>query len=100
MKWASTVSDYPDIQKSMSQCIIGIKEELGQPPDLMIAFVSSEFSTDYDKVLELRKEMASDGVLIGCCGNGIIGAGKEIEQRPGFALAGAILPNVFLHTFK
>ena len=100
MKWASTVSDYPDIQKSMSQCIIGIKEELRQPPDLMIAFVSSEFSTDYDKVLELRKEMASDGVLIGCCGNGIIGAGKEIEQHPGFALAGAILPNIFLHTFQ
>ncbi|GIS65593.1 MAG: hypothetical protein CM1200mP3_18410 [Chloroflexota bacterium] len=46
----------------------------------MIAFVSSEFSTDYDKVLELRKEMASDGVLIGCCGNGIIGRERKLNN--------------------
>ena len=100
MKWASAVSDNPELQTCMSECVGEIKEGLGQPPDLIIAFVSSEFSTDYNKVVEIRKEMATDGVLIGCCGNGIIGAGKEIEHRPGFALAGATLPNISLHTFQ
>ena len=99
MKWASKVSDNPELQTSIEKCRREIVEELGQPPDLLIAFVSSEFSEDYESVTQLRTELADNGVLIGCCGNGIIGAGREIEHRPGFALAAATLPNISLHPF-
>ena len=40
------------------------------------------------------------GMLLGCSGGGIIGGGKEIEQKPAFSLTAAHLPGVDLQTIQ
>ena len=36
---------------------------------------------------------------MGCSGGGVIGAGREVEHRPGFAMTAAHLPDVYLAPF-
>ena len=36
---------------------------------------------------------------MGCSGGGVIGAGREVEHRPGFAMTAAHLPDVDLTPF-
>ena len=43
----------------------------------------------------LRKEFES-AFLFGCCAGGVIGGGREIEDRAGLSLTGALLPGVKL----
>ena len=100
MKWSSAGSDNQSLGEAVRECSAGIRDELGeQAPDLVIAFVSAHHSEGYERVPELVKEQMGDCTLIGCSSGGVIGAGMEIEHRPGFAMAAAYLPDVDLAPF-
>ena len=100
MKWSSAGSDNQSLGEAVRECGEGIRDELGeQAPDLVIAFVSAHHSEGYERVPELVKEQMGDCTLIGCSSGGVIGAGMEIEHRPGFAMAAAYLPDVDLAPF-
>ncbi len=101
MKWSSAVSEKFSLAEAVEECGRQLHDGLdGMEPDLIIAFVSSHHAVEYDILPQLVRENLADSLLIGCSGGGIIGAGREVEQRPGFALTAAVLPDVQLKPFR
>ncbi len=100
MKWSSAVSDNPFLSEAARECAAALGAELGDlSPDLTVVFVSADHASEYAKVPELLREHCGDGLLVGCSSGGVIGAGREVENRPGFAIASANLPDVELVPF-
>ena len=100
MKWSSAVSEKASLEEAVLECASKIGEELGdQAPDLAAVFVSAHHASGYEDVPRLVRERVGSSTFIGCSGGGVIGAGREVEHRPGFALAAAVLPNVELAPF-
>ena len=93
MKWVSSVSEHRFLRYAVAECASEIKEALGeQTPDLIVAFVSSHHAARYRELPGLVKDIFGDCALVGCSGGGVIGAGREVENRPGFSMTAAVLP--------
>jgi small ligand-binding sensory domain FIST len=84
----------------VAECAAAIRSQLGDgAPDLALAFVSPHHSELYARVPALVREALGGGILLGCSSGGVIGGGREVEQRSGVALAAAHLPDVVLVPF-
>ena len=95
MKWVSALSEHRFLRYAAAECAGEISEALGdQRPDLVVAFVSAHHAARYDELPGLMRELFGEVFLIGCSGGGVIGAGREVEDRPGFSLTAAVLPDV------
>ena len=103
MKWASVVSDQQTLERAIEECVSSIRRDMGEIiPDLAVAFVSAHFAAQYEQVPAMVQDKlgrgASDAspLLFGCSAGGVIGGGREVENRPGFSLTVAHLPGVEL----
>lgn len=95
MKWASAASDDAKLELAVLRAASLVQVQLeGCQPDLLIAFVSAEHATDVDRVPALLANEFPGALLLGCSAGGVIGGGREIEQRPGVSLTAAFLPGV------
>ena len=100
MKWSSAVSESTSLGQAVPECAATIRSELGGvSADLVVAFASTHHSAEYEAVPELVRREIGDCVLLGCSGGGVIGAGREVEHRAGFAMTAAHLPNVEIASF-
>lgn len=100
MKWSSAVSEARFLPDAVSDCANSIKTEfVTSTASLIVAFVSEHHSAEFDTLPELIRQHIDAGLLIGCSGGGVIGAGQEVEHRPGFAMTVAHLPDVKLVPF-
>ena len=100
MKWASAVSEASSLKDAVAECAAAIEAEFVAPgADLVVVFASPHYAAEFDAVPELVSKHVGDGLLIGCSGGGVIGAGREVEHRPGLAIAVAHLPGVELGSF-
>ena len=99
MKWASAISEQSNLDGALSECAELIRGQLGEPPQLAVAFVSPHFQPDYARVGLLLSEMLGAEHTFGCSGGGIIGAGLEVEQRPALSVTAATLPGVDVEAF-
>ena len=100
MKWVSAVSEHRVLKYAVAECAGELRAALGgRAPDLAVAFVSPHHAARYDEVPDLVRETLGDCVLAGCSGGGVIGAGREVENRPGFSLSAAALPDVDISPF-
>ena len=101
MKWVSAVSENRLLQLAVAECAGEIENALdGETPDLTVAFVSVHHSQHYIELPGLMRELFKPHLFVGCSGGGIIGAGREVENRPGFSLAAAVLPDTKLVGFR
>ncbi|UCF68512.1 MAG: FIST C-terminal domain-containing protein [Acidobacteriota bacterium] len=101
MRWFSTVSGTPDLDEAVAELTEEIRSRLGERrPDLVVAFVSRHHRERYDRVPSLIQASLDPRCLIGCSGGGVIGAGREIEHRPGVSVTAAILQGVSLAPFR
>ena len=97
MRWASAV----DTSNSLATAVDQAAEQLylgldRQEPDLVIAFVSAHHAPRFNALTTLIRREFETAFLFGCCAGGVIGAGREIEDRPALSLTGALLPGVKL----
>ena len=100
MKWASAASDDTSLERAIDACISSVTSELGtDAPDLAIVFASSHHAEQYAQLVQLVRQRLMAKHLIGCSAGGIIGGGREIEQRPGFSLTCTLLPGVEVTPF-
>ena len=103
MRWASGVSEKHSPHDALAECFAMVSEGLnGEPADLVLVFVSAHFQHAYSLVPHLVRDglsLAPGAVVVGCTGSGVIGAGREVEHRPGIALAAAVMPDVKLTPF-
>ena len=100
MKWASAVSERPDLEEAMAEAAAEVRTELGDSrPDLAAVFVSPHHAQGYARIGAMVWEALKPRVLLGCSGGGVIGGGQEVEFRPGLSLTAASLPAVELLPF-
>lgn len=99
MKWASAISELSSLREALEQCAASIRDQLGEAPQLAVAFVSPHYQQDYASVGPLLSELLGAEHTFGCSGGGIIGAGLEVEQRPALSVTAAALPGVDIEAF-
>ncbi len=99
MKWSSGVSESPSLETAFEECYAKIKSELDGDPNLVMAFAGVDYANSYSTIPRLVSKKFPTATFIGCSGNGIIGDGREIENRPGFSLTAASLPAVKITPF-
>ena len=101
MKWSSAVSEAVSLEDAISECTASIESEFVAPKaDLVIAFVSPHYAAEFEELPAIVKKNIGGGLLLGCSGGGVIGAGLEVEHRPGFAMTVAHLPEVEITPFR
>ena len=99
MKWASAISELSTLREALEQCAASIGDQLGEEPQLAVAFVSPHYQQDYASVGPMLSELLGAEHTFGCSGGGIIGAGLEVEQRPALSVTAASLPGVDIEAF-
>jgi len=101
MRWASAVSENPNLTLAVESCVAGVLAGLeGAPPDLAVAFVSPHFSAQAARTPRMLRDRLGPVLVFGCSAGGVIGAGHEVEDRPGFSLTAGHLPGVRLTPFR
>ena len=99
MKWASAISESENVEEAVSECAESIKSIVGNSPDLVFVFPSFNFSGQFKDISNALSQHFENSVIMGCSGNGVIGAGREVEHTPGFAMCAAELPEVEITPF-
>ena len=100
MRWSSAVSEAATLAEAVEECAAILSEQLeGESPDMVVAFASAHHAGSFADVPSLVGAALPGGVLIGCSSGGVIGAGAEVEHRPGFAMTAARLPGVSITPF-
>lgn len=66
--------------------------EAVQGADLVLVFASHAFAPNFPDILARVRELTAARVIAGCSGQGIIGTGREVEDRPAVAVLGVTLP--------
>jgi small ligand-binding sensory domain FIST len=100
MQWASTVSDEPVLERAVRAAAAALRAQLGDArPDLLVVFVSAHHADAFDQVPGLLTAACAAPALVGCSAGGVIGGGREVEQRPGLSVTAAVLPGVEVFPF-
>ena len=95
MRWASAIDTDALLSAAVTHAAAKIFNGLGnQEPDLLTVFVSAHHAARYEELAHLLLREFDGSYLFGCCAGGVIGGGREIEDRPCLALTGASMPGV------
>jgi small ligand-binding sensory domain FIST len=95
MRWASAISDHASGVDALEEAVATVRGRLDRL-DLAIVFASPSLA----KQLAPRLADVPAATLIGCSGAGIIGAAREIEDRPAVSVTAAELPGVACTAFR
>jgi small ligand-binding sensory domain FIST len=100
MKWVSAVSGTTESALAADEVALEVRDRLqGARADLAVLFVSGEHAEREREICDAVLEGVGPQVLLGCSAGGVIGDGREIEDRPGISLTAGHLPGVHLSTF-
>jgi small ligand-binding sensory domain FIST len=98
MKWCSALSAAPDTSRALDEVVERVREDLrGAEPSFAVAFVSPHH--DVPKANDGLGAAFPNATILGTTARSVIGAGRELEEEPGLALAAAELPGVEIHPF-
>ena len=87
MRWASAISTADDLDEAVAAVTGEVRTALGDaPPDLALVFVSEGHQSRYADVPALVRAGLVPRVLVGCSAGGVIGGGREVEQRAAVTL--------------
>lgn len=98
MKWASAISDLPDLDHALDAALDDAAQSLSAAADLAVVFVSGHGS-GLGRVTHRVHDRWPRAMLLGCTAGGVIGGGLEIEGRPGVSVTAASLPGAELVPF-
>jgi small ligand-binding sensory domain FIST len=93
MEWASAVSERVDTREAVREAAIALRADRARPPDLVLAFVSPHHAANYARVAGWVYEYLQPGTFAGCSAAGVIGGGRELENREALSLTAAWLPD-------
>lgn len=97
MKWTSTTVAGTSLDAAVGQAAGLVFRDLGhREPDLVIAFASAAYGPALGMLADRLGREFESAVLFGCSASGVIGGGREIENRPALSLTAAVLPGVRL----
>jgi small ligand-binding sensory domain FIST len=93
MEWASAVSERVDTREAVREAALALRSDRNRPPDLVLAFISPHHAANYEHVPGWVFEHLQPGTFAGCSAAGVIGGGRELENREALSLTAAWLPD-------
>ncbi len=99
MKWASAISDLPDLDHALDAALDDAAQSLSRPADLAVVFVSGHGSRLAGVTHRVHDRLPC-ALLLGCSAGGVIGGGLEIEAHAGVSVTLASLPGIELVPFQ
>ena len=101
MRFASAVSEARDADAAAEAVITAVRTDLDAlDPDLAFLFCSDAHAGAYERIASEVREALPSALLVGCSARSVIGAGHEVEDRPGLSLTVARLPGVTLSPMR
>jgi len=101
MRFASAVSEARDADAAAEAVITAVRTGLDAlDPDLAFLFCSDAHAGAYERIASEVREALPSALLVGCSARSVIGAGHEVEDRPGLSLTVARLPGVTLSPMR
>ncbi len=94
VKWISSISHEKDIGRALTELRRDVRVHMDAPADLLMLFLTPHYEPYYDRVSDAVAGTLSPAHFLGCTGTGIIGAAREIEDRPAISVMAASLPDV------
>jgi small ligand-binding sensory domain FIST len=93
MHWVSALSQEPALERAAGQAVARLKSGLdGAEPDLVAVFASQHHAPGATALADALAGEFRRATLLGCSAQSVLGAGRELEDGPGLALAAAVLP--------
>jgi small ligand-binding sensory domain FIST len=100
MKWVTSLSTKISLEAAVQDIAQQVRSLMGERSlDLGFLFVSTAFASDYPRLLPLLAEKLPIQKMIGCSGGGIVGSGREFEDKPAISLLVGHLPNANFKIF-
>ena len=100
MVFASAVSDQVQTGAALEQVISTLRQQLGGPADLVLAFATPHHHDQFDQIQRRLGESLSPHVALGVTAAGVIGRRREVEQAAGLSVWAGRLPGVTLCPFS
>jgi small ligand-binding sensory domain FIST len=97
--FGAAVSTALDHQQALDEVVPTVLSQTGGLPDLVICFFSIEHAEAASGIALSLSERTGTSAIIGCTAEGVISAGRELEDSPALALWAARLPEVTVRTF-
>jgi small ligand-binding sensory domain FIST len=95
------LSRLPDATSAaVEACAAALSGLEGGPATLAVVFASPSLAEDGERLLAAVAEHLAPQHLIGCTGEAIVGAGREIEDEPALSVWAAHLPGAELIPFR
>src|SRR5258707_4098322 len=100
MLWASALSEAPSTQLAAQEAAASVAAQLdGVAPDVAFVFFSTHHRAEPGAVAAAVAEALVPAHVLGCSAGGIIGAGREVEERSAISGTPARVPGVEGRTF-
>ena len=100
-RFSSSLSTNPDSERAVAEVVEGVASGLGGArPDLAVVFVSHDHGTAIEKLGPAIAGKTGARIVLGCTGEGIVGAHREIEHGPAISLLCGTVPSTELRPFS
>lgn len=97
MTTGAAVARHPDWRDALADLIGQIPLLAGEDEvHLALLFASSEYREEFPDLVTRARQLTGARLLVGCSGQGVIGAGREVEGEPALALLAFSLPGAEL----
>ena len=101
MRWASALSEERSTDDAVAEAAAVVAGELADvQPDLVLVFASAHHAGAYERVARGIAAHFPGAHVAGCSAGGVIGDGRECEDRPAVSLLAAHLPGADLHPIR
>jgi small ligand-binding sensory domain FIST len=97
--FAAAVSTALDPQQALDEVVPPALAQAGGRADLVVCFLSMHHAEAAAGIAAGLAERTGTSAVIGCTAQGVIGAGRELEEGPALALWMARLPGVSVRAF-
>jgi len=99
-RFASALSVSADSEIAFGEVVEALKAGLGGTrPDLVVVFVSHHHGSAIEDLGPRMAKALSATAVIGCTGEGIVGATREIEKGPALSALAGVLPDTAVRPF-
>jgi small ligand-binding sensory domain FIST len=99
-RFSSSLSTLSDGTLALREAAQALEKGLaGQSPDLVVMFVSPHHEGTFDQIASRLGSLTGARVLIGCCGESVIGGSREMERVPALALWAVACEDLELYPF-
>src|SRR5512134_479848 len=95
MRFSSALSEQSSVDGALAEIVQAVEADLeGAPAHFLALFASPHHAPAYTRLASALSKRFPEATLLGCTGGGVIGAGREVEERPALSVTAASMPDV------